>query len=93
MTRIIRPKRYLSPLKHETSPLIVNLLAEKYGIDPTVVHPHYFRHLFAKNFLSKNNDLVLLVDLMGHESVDTTRIYLQRSTLEQSRLVDRVVDW
>jgi site-specific recombinase XerD len=49
--------------------------------------------LFAKNFLSKNNDLVLLADLMGHESVDTTRIYLQRSTLEQSRLVDRVVDW
>ena len=68
-------------------------LAEKYGIDPTVVHPHSFRHLFAKNFLSKNNDLVLLADLMGHESVDTTRIYLQRSTLEQSRLVDRVVDW
>ena len=67
--------------------------AVKYGIDPAVVHPHSFRHLYAKNFLARNNDLVLLADLLGHDSVDTTRIYLQRSTLEQRRLVDRVVDW
>lgn len=67
--------------------------ALKYGIDPSVVHPHSFRHLYAKNFLRKNKDLVLLADLMGHESIDTTRIYLQQSTREQSALINRIVDW
>lgn len=32
----------------------LKIMAEKYGIDPTVVHPHSFRHLYAKNFLSKS---------------------------------------
>ena len=68
-------------------------LAFKYGINPEVVHPHSFRHLFALNFLSKSNDLALLADLLGHESMDTTRIYLQRSSREQKKLIDRVVDW
>lgn len=67
--------------------------AVKYGIDPAVVHPHSFRHLFAKNFLRKENDLALLADLLGHENIETTRIYLQRSSREQGALVDRVVDW
>lgn len=68
-------------------------MARKYGINPEVVHPHSFRHLFALNFLSKSNDLALLADLLGHESMDTTRIYLQRSSREQKKLIDRVVDW
>lgn len=68
-------------------------LALKYGVNPDLVHPHAFRHLFALNFLDKNSDLALLADLLGHESVDTTRIYLQRSGFEQKRLIDRVVDW
>ena len=67
--------------------------AHKYGINVNVVHPHSFRHLFAKNFLQRNGDLVLLADLLGHDSLDTTRIYLQRSSREQSELIDRVVDW
>ncbi len=73
--------------------LRIKELALKYGINPDVVHPHSFRHLFALNFLAKSNDLVLLADLLGHESVDTTRIYLQRSSHEQKKLIDRVVDW
>lgn len=68
-------------------------LALKYGVNPDLIHPHAFRHLFALNFLDKDNDLVLLADLLGHASVETTRIYLQRSGFEQKKLVDRVVDW
>lgn len=68
-------------------------LAMKYGINPDVVHPHSFRHLFALNFLTKSSDLALLADLLGHESIDTTRIYLQRSSREQKKIIDRVVDW
>ena len=68
-------------------------LAIKYNINPEAIHPHSFRHLFAINFLSRSNDLILLSDLLGHESVDTTRIYLQRSSKDQKRLISQVVDW
>lgn len=67
--------------------------ASKYGIDPDQVHPHAFRHLFAKNFLQKNNDIALLADLLGHSSIETTRIYLQQSSQEQGKMVDEIVDW
>jgi len=67
--------------------------AAKYGLDPKVVYPHSFRHRFAKNFLEKYNDIALLADLMGHESIETTRIYLRRTASEQQALVDKIVTW
>lgn len=67
--------------------------AAKYGIPEEVVYPHSFRHRFAKNFLEKFSDIALLADLMGHESIETTRIYLRRTSLEQQCIVDEVVDW
>ena len=47
--------------------------AEKYGLDKKLIYPHSFRHLYAKNFLDKYNDIALLADLMGHESIETDR--------------------
>lgn len=67
--------------------------AIKFGLDTQVVYPHSFRHLFAKNFLEKYNDISLLADLMGHESIETTRIYLRKSASEQQNIVDKVVTW
>lgn len=67
--------------------------AEKYGLNRDVVYPHSFRHRFAKNFLDRFNDLALLADLMGHESIETTRIYLRRTASEQQKIVDKVVNW
>ena len=67
--------------------------AAKYGMNLRVVYPHSFRHRFAKNFLEKYNDIALLADLMGHESIETTRIYLRKSSLEQQTIVDKVVTW
>lgn len=67
--------------------------AEKYGLNKKVVYPHSFRHRFAKNFLEKFNDISLLADLMGHESIETTRIYLRRSSTEQQQIVDEVITW
>ncbi len=66
--------------------------AEKYGLDKKVVYPHSFRHRYAKNFLEKYNDIALLADLMGHESIETTRIYLRRTASEQQELVDKIVN-
>ena len=67
--------------------------AAKYGINQKVVYPHSFRHRYAKNFLEKFNDIALLADLMGHESIETTRIYLRRTANEQRAIVDKIVTW
>ena len=67
--------------------------AMKYGLNEKVVYPHSFRHRYAKNFLEKFNDIALLADLMGHESIETTRIYLRRSSMEQQEIVDKVITW
>lgn len=67
--------------------------ALKYGIDPKVVYPHSFRHRFAKSFLDRCNDIAFLADLMGHESIETTRIYLRKTATEQREIVDTIVDW
>lgn len=67
--------------------------ALKYGLNTKVVYPHSFRHRFAKNFLERFNDIALLADLMGHESIETTRIYLRRTASEQREIVDKIVTW
>ena len=67
--------------------------AVKYGLNPKVVYPHSFRHRYAKNFLEKFNDIALLADLMGHESIETTRIYLRRTANEQQEIVNKVITW
>lgn len=71
----------------------LKIYARKYGLNEKVVYPHSFRHRFAKNFLEKFNDISLLADLMGHESIETTRIYLRRSSIEQQEIVNKVITW
>lgn len=68
-------------------------LAARYDINTAVVYPHSFRHRFAKSFLERCNDIAFLADLMGHESIETTRIYLRKTSTEQRAIVDDVVDW
>ena len=68
-------------------------LAVRYDINPAVVYPHSFRHRFAKSFLERCNDIAFLADLMGHESIETTRIYLRKTSTEQREIVDKIVDW
>jgi len=65
----------------------------KYGLDPKIIYPHSFRHRFAKSFLDRFNDISLLADLMGHESIETTRIYLRRTSTEQQEIVNKIIDW
>lgn len=68
-------------------------LAVRYRVNPAVVYPHSFRHRFAKSFLERCNDIAFLADLMGHESIETTRIYLRKTSAEQRDIVDRVINW
>ena len=71
----------------------LKIFAGEYEMNTKVVYPHSFRHRYAKNFLEKFNDIALLADLMGHESIETTRIYLRRTATEQQSLVDKIVTW
>lgn len=65
----------------------------KYGIEESHLHPHAFRHRFALNFMEVHKDISLLSDLLGHESIETTRIYLKKTADEQRRLIDAIVNW
>lgn len=67
--------------------------AIRYNINPKQCHPHAFRHRFAKSFIERYKDIALLADLLGHESIETTRIYLTRTSSEQASIVNEVVTW
>lgn len=66
---------------------------DRCGIARCKMHPHAFRHFFAKMYLKKNNDVVQLAEILGHGSIDTTRIYLQKSYDEQKKEFNRSVTW
>lgn len=67
--------------------------ADRYHLDEQVLYPHSFRHRFAKNFIEHCSDISLLSNLLGHESIETTRIYLRRSSSEQKAIINQIVDW
>ena len=85
--------RFEEPLSASGIRNQLKIFAARYNIDSDVMYPHSFRHRFAKNFIEKCGDIALLSDLLGHESIETTRIYLRRSSSEQYRIVNKVVDW
>lgn len=65
-------------------------LCKAAGVEPTKVFPHNLRHLFATTFYRVCRDIVRLADMLGHSSIDTTRIYLMVSGAEQQRQLDRL---
>ena len=65
-------------------------LCKQAGVAPSKVFPHNLRHLFATVFYHASRDIVKLADLLGHSSVNTTRIYLQTSGREHVRQLERL---
>ena len=63
------------------------------GIPKEVMHPHSFRHYFAKQFMKKSDNITLLGDLLGHSDLSTTAIYTRQTTEEQKKGIDTIVDW
>ena len=63
------------------------------GINPQKVFPHNLRHLFARTFYGIEKDIAKLADILGHSSIDTTRIYIistgdeHRRRMENMRLI------
>ena len=60
------------------------------GVVPTRVFPHNLRHLFARTFYGLCRDIVKLADVLGHSSIDTTRIYLRTTGAEHIRQLERL---
>lgn len=65
-------------------------LCKQAGVAASKVFPHNLRHLFATVFYRASRDIVKLADLLGHSSVDTTRIYLQTAGSEHVRQLERL---
>lgn len=60
------------------------------GVDRKKVFPHNLRHLFARMFYRAEKDIAKLADVLGHSSVETTRIYIMESGAEHEKLLSRL---
>lgn len=60
------------------------------GVSPQKVFPHNLRHLFAKIFYQIEKDIVKLADILGHSSINTTRIYTKESGRAHRRMIERM---
>ena len=60
------------------------------GVSPQKVYPHNLRHLFARTFYGVEKDIAKLADILGHSSVDTTRIYVATTGMEHRRRMENL---
>ena len=60
------------------------------GVNPKKVSPHNLRHLFARVFYQMEKDIVKLADILGHSSINTTRIYTKESGREHRRMIEQM---
>ena len=65
-------------------------LCKAAGVEPSKVFPHNLRHLFATAFYKACKDIARLADVLGHSSIETTRLYLLTSGAEHVRQLDRL---
>lgn len=65
-------------------------LCESADVSKDKVFPHNFRHLFARTFYSLQKDIVRLADLLGHSSIETTRIYTLESGTEHRKQLQKL---
>ena len=68
----------------------MKVLCKSAGVKPDKVFPHNLRHLFARTFYTQEKDLSRLADILGHTSVNTTRIYTAESGLIHARQMERM---
>lgn len=65
-------------------------LCEKAGVKSSKVFPHNLRHLFATAFYRATRDIAKLADVLGHSSIETTRIYLVTTGAEHAQQLERL---
>lgn len=65
-------------------------LCSSAGVRPEKVFPHNLRHLFARTFYAIEKDIAKLADILGHASINTTRIYVMTTGSEHRRRMERM---
>ena len=65
-------------------------LCNEAGVNPTKVFPHNLRHLFARVFYGIEKDIAKLADILGHSSINTTRIYIISTGVEHRRKMENM---
>ncbi len=65
-------------------------LCEQAGVSPDKVFPHNLRHLFARTFYGIEKDIAKLADILGHSSINTTRIYIITTGAEHKRKMENM---
>lgn len=65
-------------------------LCETAGVRPSKVFPHNLRKLFARTFYGIEKDIAKLADILGHSSINTTRIYIMTTGAEHRRKIERL---
>lgn len=76
------------PLDRSNIWKMMKMLCQDAGVDERKVFPHNLRHLFARCFYSIDKDIAKLADILGHSSINTTRIYIITSGTEHRRRLD-----
>lgn len=77
-------------LNRSTVWAMLKSLGEKAGINKNKIFPHNLRRLFARTFHELEPDLSKLADVLGHSSVDTTRLYIASSGAEHKALIEKM---
>ena len=86
---IFRAKSGKSMSRYQIWPKMKKLCTRA-GVDAGKVFPHNLRHLFATAFYRAYKDIVKLADVLGHSSIETTRIYLVTSMAEHRRQLEQL---
>ena len=70
-------------------------LCEEANVNPQKVFPHNLRHLFARVFYGIEKDIAKLADILGHSSINTTRIYIISTGTEHQKQLEnmRLIIW
>lgn len=78
------------PLDRSNIWTMMKALCKDAGVDSKKVYPHNLRHLFAFTFYGIEKDLLRLADILGHSSIETTRIYTVSSGTEHKKMLSRL---
>ena len=67
---------------------MMKALCKLANVEKSKVYPHSLRHLFARTFYAIDKDISKLADILGHTSINTTRIYIMSTGVEHKRLIN-----
>lgn len=85
---IFHARNIKNPISEVTVLRWMKAVAKESGVDPDRAFPHNLRHLFARTYMEKHNNLGELADILGHSKIETTRIYTRASLEERLKHLD-----